>query len=252
VTSFRCSFSALLLAWAWPASAVPPLVIGDVPTADPGILELYVGAGRLEGGVVEWAAPATEFVLGVSSWQEVTLEVPYLVVDGAHGLGDVVLGTKLLLLPEATGRPGLAGSVEWKLANGDQAAGLGSGAMELGFLFRGQKTWSWFTLIGNAGYTFVGEPKVGGVSQPRRNTGFLGLGGEGELRRALTILGDLYWHSADVSGEPARVAGDLGLKLRVTDHLAVNGAVGTSLRPDNLGGPHLRVYVGLKGEFGVF
>jgi hypothetical protein len=48
------------------------------------------------------------------------------------------------------------------------------------------------------------------------------------------------------------VAADVGLKLRVVDHLALHGAVGTSLRSDSLGGPQLRVYVGLKGEIAVF
>lgn len=241
-----------LFAWAFAASAVPPLVIGDVPTADPGTVEAYAGMSRVKSGSVEWAVPFTELVLGVSSWQELTLEAPYLLEEGAHGLGDIVLGTKLLLLPESASRPGLAGSVEWKLANGDRAAGLGSGSMELDFRVRAQKTWGWATLIGNAGYTLVGEPKVAGVSLPRRNTGFLGAGVEAELRGGLSALADLYWRSADVAGEPARVAADLGLKARVVDHLAVHGAVGTSLRPDSLGGPRLRVYVGLKGDFSVF
>jgi hypothetical protein len=48
------------------------------------------------------------------------------------------------------------------------------------------------------------------------------------------------------------VAADIGLKLRVADHLDVYRAVGTSLRPAGLGGPQLRVYLGLKGEFAVF
>jgi hypothetical protein len=241
-----------LLAGAFTASAVPPLVIGDVPTADRGILEVYVGASRVKSGGVEWAVPFTEVVVGVSSWQELTLEVPYLLEEGAHGFGDIVLGTKLQLLPELPGRPGLAGSVEWKLANADRAAGLGSGSMELGFLLRAQKAWGWATVIGNAGYTLVGEPKVAGVALSRRNTGFLGVGGEGELGRGFSALADLYWRSADVPGEPARVAADLGLKVRLRDHLAVHGAIGTSLRSDALGGPQLRVYVGLKSELTIF
>jgi hypothetical protein len=241
-----------LLSGAPVASAVPPLVIGDVPTADAGTVELYAGASRVKSGGVEWAVPSTELVLGVSSWQELTVEVPYLREEGAHGLGDIVLGSKLQLLPEAPGCPGLAGSVEWKLANGDQAAGVGSGSMELGFLLRAQKSWGRATFIGNAGYTLVGDPKVAGVLLARRNTGFLGMGGEAELRDGLSAVADLYWRSADVSGEPARLAANLGFKARLADHLAIHGAMGASLRPDGLGGPRLRIYLGLKGDFTVF
>ncbi len=115
-----------LLAWASVATAVPPLVIGDVPTANPGTVEQYAGVARVKSGATEWSLPATEVVLGVSSWQELTLEAPFLVENGGHrGLGDLVLGTKLQLFPEAPARPGLAASVEWKrrplLEHGDLA-----------------------------------------------------------------------------------------------------------------------------------
>jgi len=124
--------------------------------------------------------------------------------------------------------------------------------MELGLLLRAQRTWGRGALIGNAGYTLVGDAKVAGVSESRRSSGFLGVGGELAMRAGLAAVADLYWRSADVAGEQARVAADLGLKLHVLGHLAVDGAVGTSLRPDGLGGPQLRVYVGLKGEFNLF
>lgn len=252
MTGARWVVVGALLTWASAAAAVPPLVIGDVPTADRGTVEVYAGVGRVKGGAVEWTAPATEFVLGVSSWQELTLEVPYVVVDGGHGIGDLVLGTKIALVSEAPGRPGLAGSIEWKLPNGDSAAGLGSGSSEFGVLLRAQKTWGQATLIGNTGYTFVGDAKVAGASEPRRNVGFLGGGAEMELRRSFVALADLYWRSAGVPGEPARFAGDIGFKLRIADRLAILGAVGSSLRPGALGGPQLRVYLGLKGEASVF
>lgn len=252
MTALRRLLVLLALAWAPLARAVPPLVIGDVPTADAGTLELYAGVNRVRSGTTEWAVPADELVLGVSSWQELTLEAPYLVEPGGRGLGDLVLGTKLLLLPEAPGRPGLALSIEWKLANGSVSSGVGTGSMGLGFLLRAQKSLGWLTLIANGGYTLVGDARVGGVSQPRRNAGFLGAGGEAELRSGLSALADLYWRSADVPGEPARLAGDIGLQVRLAEHLAAHGAVGTSLRNAGLGGPELRVYVGLKAELTVF
>jgi hypothetical protein len=227
-------------------------VIGDVPTADRGTLEVYAGAERVRSGGVEWTAPADELVLGISSRQELTLEAPYVVTSAGHGLGDLVLGTKVVLLPEGPDRPGLAGSVEWKLASGDAATGTGSGSMELGFLVRAQKRARWLTLIGNGGYTLVGEPRIGGVRQPRRDTGFLGAGANVALAAMISAVADVYWRSADVPGEPARLAGDAGLVVRLAEHLAARGAVGTSLRRDGAGGPALRLYLGLEADLGLF
>lgn len=252
VRALRCLPVLVAAAWAPLAVAVPPLVIGDVPTADRGTLEVYAGAERVRSGAVEWTAPADELVLGISGRQELTLEAPYVVTPAGHGLGDLVLGTKVVLLPEAPDRPGLAGSVEWKLANGDVATGTGSGSMELGFLLRAQKSARWLTLIANGGYTLVGEPRIGGIRQARRDTGFLGAGAKAALPAGIWAVADLYWRGADVPGEPARLAGDGGLVVRLAQHLTARGAVGTSLRPGALGGPALRLYLGLEADLGLF
>jgi hypothetical protein len=252
VRALWCLAVLVAVAWSPLVLAVPPLVIGDVPTADRGTLEVYAGAERVRSGAVEWAAPADELVLGISSRQELTLEVPYVVTPAGHGLGDLVLGTKLVLLPEGSHRPGLAGSIEWKLATGDVSTGTGSGSMELGFLLRAQKSARWLTLIVNGGYTLVGEPRTGGIRQPRRGTEFLGAGAKAALAAGISAVADVYWRSADTPGEPARLAGDAGLVVRLTEHLAAQGAVGTSLRPDGAGGPGLRLYLGLEADLGLF
>lgn len=245
-------FACWALFQAGVAGAVPPLVIGDVPTADPGVIEAYLGTRYQTDGAVERQVPFTEVVLGVSRWQELTVEMPYLSQGGERGIGDAVLGTKLLLLSEADGRPGLASSFEWKLATGSQSKGLGTGSMEYDLRLRSQKTWGWFTLLGNLGYSVVSSPSVDGVVQERRNVGFAGLGSEVELAPGFRLLGEAYWRSADVPGEPARVAGDLGFKWGVLSHLAVHAAAGTSLRRESLGGPGLRAYAGVKGDFAAF
>ncbi len=250
----RAALACWALFQAGGAGAVPPLVLGDVPTADPGDVELYLGTRYQRDAAVERQVPFTEVVLGLSGWQEITVEIPYLSQGGERGIGDAVLGTKLLLLAEADGRPGLAGSFEWKLTTGSQPKGLGTGSMEYDLRLRSQKTWGWFTLLGNLGYTFVGSPKVGAVVLERRNVGFAGLGSEVELAPGLRLLGEAYWRSADVPGGPARVAGDLGFKWGVLPHLAVHAAAGTSVRRESLGGPRLlpgnalRSWVGRNGR----
>ncbi|MFO0585059.1 MAG: transporter [Anaeromyxobacter sp.] len=235
-----------------PAAAVPPLVIGDAPTADRGHLEWYTGVQWQRNDAGELSIPTSELVLGVSDWQEVSLEAPFLSIGGERGFGDLVLGTKARLAREGGSLPGLSASLEWKLPSASRAAGLGSGASELELRLRGQRTWAWFTLIGNAAYALVGEPRVAGRALPRRNTGFLGAGAEAEILEGVALVADGYWRSADVPGEPARAAGDVGVKLRLTHGLALDAAVGRSLRAGAAGGPELRVYGGLRGELGVF
>lgn len=80
--------------------------------------------------------PFTEFMLGFSNWQKITLEVPNILVEGQHGFGDVVLGTKVMPLRETADVPGIAVPFEWKLSSASMAKGLGSGSMEFGFLLR--------------------------------------------------------------------------------------------------------------------
>src|SRR5512137_1754104 len=229
---------ALVLAFvghATVAAAVPPLVIGDVPTADKGDLEIYAGVRYQKDGAGEWQVPFTEFILGVSSWQEITLEVPYVLVDGQAGFGDLVLGTKVMPLRETAELPGIALSFEWKLPNASMAKGLGSGSMEFGFLLRSQKTWDWFTLIGNVGYVFVTKPVVDGVTLDRQGFWFVGLGPELAVTHDVSILSDLYWRTADVPGEAARLAADAGFQVEVVPRIQVQGSIGTSLRHGALG-----------------
>ena len=107
------------------ASAVPPLVAGDVPTADKNHVEWYVGTRYQKTGAIERQIPFTEVVYGISDRQELTFEVPYLSSQGQEGFGDIVLGTKYLFLRETDQLPGVAGSFEWKLENGDEDKGLG-------------------------------------------------------------------------------------------------------------------------------
>jgi len=234
------------------ALAIPPLVIGDVPTAEPGQIELYVGARYEKDGTAGRQVPFTELVLGISSWQEITFEIPYLSQGGQQGFGDAVLGTKLLLLRERADRPGLAGSFEWKLTTGSRSKNLGTGAMEYDLRLRSQKTWGRFTLLANLGYTLVNEPRKDGVILNRRNVCFAAVGQEIEPVDGLHLLAEVYWRSSDTPGEPARVGADIGFKYALVRHLSVHAAVGTSLRRESLGGPELRVYGGLKWDFVAF
>lgn len=242
---------------ASPGYAVPPLVAGDVPTADKGHAEVYLGYKSEDTDGIKREIPADEVVLGISSRQEVTIEAPYASsnpLGGGHrtGFGDVTLGTKLMFLRETAGRLGAAVSFEAKLDNADAKSGLGSGAVDYDIRLRTQKTLGWFTGIGNAGYTFVGEPVLDGLRQNRRDIWFLAFAQGYRVAPKTSLLSEIYWKNSDTPGDPSRLAGSIGFKHDVRPWLQVHATAGKSLRDGNLGGPRLRVYAGLKLEFPVF
>jgi hypothetical protein len=245
---------ATLLALAPRCFAPPPMVTGDVPTADKRKFEWYVG-GRYqesESGKPSRLLPFTELVYGLSDRQELTFETAGLNVDGHYGLTDSVLGTKYVFLSETARRPGLAGSFELKLPTGDESRGLGSGEFDYDLRLRTQKAWGWFTGIGNVGYTFVTDPEFGGVTQSTENVWLLTCGQEYQVAKRTKLLSEIYFVSREEPGEPNRLAANIGFKHKVLDTLSVHAAVGKSIREGNRGGPDLRVYAGLKWEFGLF
>lgn len=238
------------------AFAIPPLVAGDVPTADKGGAELFLGTRYQRTRDRERQIPFIELVLGVSSWQELTIEAPYLSLaqaqgGGRIGFGDIVVGTKIMFLRETERRPGAALSVEAKLKNGDPTQGLGSGTVDYELRLRSQKTLGWFTALGNVGHTFVGTPVLDGVRQERRDVWFLAFGQEYRVAEKTKLVSEVYWRNSDIPGEAASFAGDVGFKQELRSGLQIQAAIGKSLRTGNVGAPKMRIYVGLKVAFPV-
>lgn len=231
--------------------APPPLVTGDVPTAGKGIFELYAG-GRYqesESGNPARLLPFTELVYGVTDRQEITFEIAGLSQDHEYGINDAVVGTKYIFLKETGKRPGIAGSFELKLPTGDESRGLGSGEFDYNLRLRGQKTWGWFTAIGNVGYTFVTDPEFGGVTTSAENVWLATFAQEYQITKKTKLLSEVYFVSREAPGDPNRLAANIGFKHKLLDNLTVHAAVGKSVREGNRGGPDVRAYVGLKYEF---
>lgn len=231
--------------------AVPPLVTGDVPTADKQTFEWYMGSRyqENEGSHPERLLPFTELVYGLTERQELTFEFAGVSQNHKYGINDAVIGTKLAFLKETEGRPGIAGSFELKMPTGDKDRGLGSGEFDYDLRFRAQKTWGWFTGMGNVGYTFVTDPEFGGVLQNKENVWLFVFAQEWQVAKRTKLLSELYFVSREEPGAPHRLAANIGFKHRLQDNLSVHAAIGKSLREGNRGGPDLRVYVGLKWEF---
>ena len=251
-----CLISSLFfLISSKPASAVPPLVTGDVPTADKGTMEVFLGTRYRKTEKIERQLPFEEIVLGISNWQELTFEIPYLVNTSPQGrfqgFGDAVLGTKIQFLEEDETNPGMALSFEAKLDNGNQRKGLGSGATDFDLRWRMQKTRAWFTGIGNVGYTFTGEPRVEGIREKKRDVWLLAFAQEYRISTPIKLLSEIYWKTNDAADGPDTFAGNIGFKYTPFPGLQIHTAVGKSLRVNNRGGPDLLIYGGLKMEFSM-
>lgn len=231
--------------------APPPLVTGDVPTAASGTFEWYAG-GRYqenEAGTPARLLPFTELVYGISDRQEITFEIAGLSQNHRYGINDAVAGTKYVFLKETTKRPGVAATFELKLPTGDKDRGFGSGEPDYDLRLRAQKTWGWFTAIGNAGYTFVTDPDFGDLRASKENVWLLTFGQEYQVAPRTKLLSELYFVSRGEASEPNHFAANIGFKHKLRKDLTVHGAVGKSMRDANRGGPDLRVYLGVKYEF---
>jgi len=244
---------ALMLGVAPRCLAPPPLVTGDVPTAEKEIFEWYAGARYQEdeNGNPARLLPFSELVYGLTDRMEVTIETAGLSKDHEYGLSDSVVGTKYVFFKETARRPGIAGSFELKLPTGDESRGLGSGEFDYDLRLRVQKTWGWFTGIGNAGYTFLTDPEFSGVEQPRENVWLFTFGQEYQIAKRTRLLSEIYFVSREEPGAPNRLAANIGFKQKLWDNFTVHAAIGKSVREANRGGPDLRVYAGFKWEFGA-
>lgn len=247
------AFTTVLLLTCVRGFAVPPLVSGDVPVADKGMFELYAGMRyqESESGRPTRQLPFAEIVYGISDRQEITFETVYLSANHEHGFGDSVIGTKYVFLKENNKQPGIAGSFELKLPTGSERKGLGNGEFDYDLRLRAQKTWGWFTAIGNLGYTFLTDPEFGGVTTTKENVWLATLAQEYQVTKRTKLLSEIYFVSREEHGEHNRLAANIGFKHKLRDNLTVHAAVGQSIREANRGGPDLRVYVGLKWEFGA-
>ena len=245
ITIFAITFTAGSLS----LSAAPPLVTGDVPTADKGHFEWNLGFLSPKSSGIERQLPASELIYGVTDRLEITAGTPFIRSANQQGFGDVTLGTKAVLASESEQYPGFAASYELKQDNGDANKELGTGGLEHELRLRSQKTFSWFTPIANVAYTVVPDVTVGGVHGDRRNVWSANFAQEWQIAKKTTLLSEVYWNTSDTNGEPQRLAWNAGVRHQLQETLSLHAAVGRTLREHESGGPDLRVYLGVKWQF---
>jgi hypothetical protein len=108
-----------------------------------------------------------------------------------HDVDDVIVGTKIRLVPEAPGRPALAIRFATKLPNASNESGLGLDTTDFFASVLGAKTVQSVRFVGNIGLAILGDPTNGnrqnddltyGVSVARALTQTAELVGEGNGR----------------------------------------------------------------------
>ena len=240
----------LFLAAGGFSHAVPPLVTDDAEVAKKRTFELYVGYDyESTAGEVSRTVPAIELDYGVTDRWELTLEIPYLSQAGVQGWGDMELETKFVLLEETKKRPAVALGFDWKLTNGSVARGLGTGRLDYGFLLPVQKTWGRFTASACAGFTFVGNPRVEGVTERRYNSWFFGCAQQFKCNERTTLLSEIYAQRAEEPGQPNRLAANIGIQREIFHDFSLQASIGKSLREASHGGPEFHAYVGVHWAF---
>jgi hypothetical protein len=166
-----------------------PLVTEDPET---------IGAGRilLEGGIdyahqVDlpvygltgnlWRVPSFGVSIGVSSIAEIQIDSGYsrlavtrrepapldylLDFEGDHtsSIEDVVVATKVRIVPEGTHRPAFALRMATKLPNARNQSGLGSDVTDVYFALLTGKTVRSVRVVGNIGVAIIGDPTQNAV-----------------------------------------------------------------------------------------
>jgi hypothetical protein len=175
-----------------------PLVTEDPETVGTGHILLeggieYANGQRvpvygLEGNL--WRIPSLGVTIGLSSiadlqidsgfsWMTVTNRgqgpLDYLLeFDGDHtsSVEDVVIATKIRIVPEAGRRPSFGVRIATKLPNARNQSGLGTDVTDVSLALLIGKTIRWVRIVGNIGVAIIGDPTQNAVQYDPTIFGF--------------------------------------------------------------------------------
>lgn len=175
----------------------------------------YPAAG-LEGDL--WRLPVVGLSIGISSIAELQIDGgPYnrlsigsrrpaplselltVTSDRTHDVEDIVIGTKIRLVPESAGRPAFGFRFATRLPNASNESGLGLDTTDFHASLLAAKTVQSVRVVGNLGFGILGDPVKG-----HRQGDVLTYGAS--LARALTdraeIVGEINGRAATQSEPP--------------------------------------------------
>ena len=191
---------------AW---AGPPFETDDPEPTDFGHWEVYLGT-TAQGLQRDFSgtAPFLSVNYGgfpdtqLSLTQQVSFNFPSAGM-GYWGYGDTLVGVKYRFLHESPGAPQAAFFPQVNFPTGDSLKGLGSGQVQFLFPCWFQKSWGPWTTYGGAGYWI--NPGPG-----NQNWVFGGWEIQRDLSSFFTLGGEVFYHSANLTGQEDGVGFNLG------------------------------------------
>mgnify|MGYP001568391799 FL=1 len=223
---------------AWPCRPLKTEDCGTTPHGRPA-LELGLEVDMLKDDT--GCMLCSVFNYGLSHNWDAGIEIPFIYFnpdDGTSrsGIGDTVLRSKYRFLEETPSRPAFLVKPTFKMPNGDETRGLGSGKSDAGVLLVLTKGFGSLAGHFNLGYNMVDLPKG---NKFRDNPAFLGMGFQYSLDSQFSILGEVIYEPKVNSNNifdsiigviwnaTGRTAYDLAVRVDLTDgnadHLITSG-----------------------------
>jgi hypothetical protein len=117
---------------------------------DPGIVQNIFGLQRQKGG--DWQFTFTQEWPAPSMRHQLSYTIPVQSLDGARGMGDVLINYRLQVLEEGKGRPAFSPRISAILPSGGADVGAGSHGLQVNLPF--SKRHGDFYFHGNGGFTW--------------------------------------------------------------------------------------------------
>ena len=165
-------------------------------------------------------------IYGLTDNLELSLEVPYLIhqpASGAsyHGVGDINLVLKDLVISESERSPALTVKSVFKMESGDFNLGLGSGDKDYSLFAVATKTAGKFVFHGQIGYSWLGKGKISSL----RDITVYGLAVDYLFTDRLHLLAELNGnrHPDSTATDDPR-AWLVGINYKLTDKIIFDAA----------------------------
>ena len=224
------------------ASADWQRTVAVVDTETAGQYRLQADLGVAYG---QWADDAGKSTVayaagrfGILENWDVTLEVPFIwnspeLGTDEDGIGDLIVGTKLMLLNEIDYPVDLSAAVFVECPTGDEDKGLGTGSASVYVIASAAKTFNQFLVVGNIGGGFLGDVKVGGLDIDRKNILLWGVEAAWMINDVANLNVALEGSTKEYEGLDNEVYVTVGGQYILAENWQVTGDVSWGLTDDS-------------------